>query len=339
METKQEGLTAGPAMIMQLMGGAQASATVCGAVELGLFKALGEGPLDAASVAKAVGCPERTTRMMLGALCALGLLAHDGTRYRLQPAAEAHLVPGRPAYVGDFAGIAGSDLMWNALGHLADAVRKGGSVLEGHAETPQNKFWETFARSSASMAVPAAAAIEGMLAPWLASKRARVLDIAAGSGIYGYTLAKAHSNVELTALDWPNVLPETRSYAPRFGVEASRVRYLPGNLFEVDFQGPYEVILASHIFHHFDPPTCQKLMRKIAGQLAPGGRVVIHEFLGDENNPSGALFAITMLVWSQKGDAYASADYRKWLAECELRNVSVAQLPGMPTAIVMAERA
>src|SRR6185436_15691404 len=104
--------------------------------------------------------------------------------------------------------------------------------LESHAEVPENPFWETFARSTASFAVPGAMALGALLGEWLGARREiRVLDVACGSGLYGLTLAR-DPRVELTLLDWPNVLVETRKWALRTGADASRVRYIEGNLFE-----------------------------------------------------------------------------------------------------------
>jgi C-methyltransferase len=272
-------------------------------------------------------------------MAAVGLAAKDGTKYRLTPVAENHLVPGKPQYMGDMTGILGSTMMWEGLGRLDEAVRHGGCVLPEHAETPRASFWEIFARSSGSMAFGASMALDRLLEPWLQKRdKVRVLDIAAGSGIYGYTLAK-HANVELTTLDWPNVIAESKQWAKRLEVDMKRVRYLEGSLFEVDYRGPYDLILLSHVYHHFDPPTCQKLTRKVVDALASGGRLVVHEFFGDSANPAGILFSLTMLVWSRKGEAYSAGQYGKWMTEAGLTNVSPHPNQGMPTSFLFADKA
>jgi C-methyltransferase len=290
-------------------------------------------------VAERIGCPVRSTRILLNALAVVGLVAKEGKKYRLTLAAEAHLVPGKPMYVGDFAGIAGNPVMWQGLSRLAEAVRSGGSVLADHAETPRHPFWETFAQSSGSMAFPASTALEGLLHDWIAARpRVRVLDIAAGSGLYGFALAQKHPYVELTSLDWPNVLVETRRWADRLGVDAKRVRYLEGNLFDVDYGGPYDLVLMSHIYHHFDPPTCQALTNKVAQALAPGGRVAVHDFLVDDDNPGAAMFAVTMLIWTRKGEAYAADDYRGWFTAAGLTPPAVHASAGTPTSFLLSDK-
>jgi C-methyltransferase len=326
----------GPEMIMGLFQGVQASAVAGAAIEVGIFGALGGGPASAEAVAAKIHCPVRSTQLLLEALTALGLVSAEGASYKLAPAAAEHLVPGKPMYMGDVANIFLSKMMWGNMGRLAEAVRAGGSVAETHAETPEHPFWIDFAKSSAAFAVPAAAAVDGALRDFLASKpRAKVLDVACGSGIYGYTLAK-HPNVELTSLDWPNVLEETRVWGKKLGVDTARVHYLPGNLFEVDFGGPYDVVVLSHIFHHFDPPTCLGLMRKAAAALAPGGRVAVHDFLTD--SPAGKMFSIAMLGWTRKGQAFARKDYDAWFQESGLGGVEVHPSVGMPTSILVATK-
>jgi C-methyltransferase len=123
------------------------------------------------------------------------------------PLTRGFLVPGEPTYLGDAANIFAGPMLWNAFGNLTETVRAGGSLLEQHAEIPSHPFWETFARSSAALAFPAATALAEQLAPVAnRDKPFRVLDVAAGSGIYGYTFLRS-PNVDVTFVDWPNVLP------------------------------------------------------------------------------------------------------------------------------------
>jgi C-methyltransferase len=240
-------------------------------------------------------------------------------------------------YVGGMAGIFGHPILWQGLSRLAEAVRKGGTVLAEHAETPQHAFWETFARASSSIAFASSAALDQIIGGWIAERpRVRILDVAAGSGIYGFSLLARHPNAELCALDWPNVLTETRGWAERLGIDAGRVRYLEGSLFEVDYGGPYDLVLLSHIYHHFDAETCQRLTDKVARSLAAGGRVVVNDFLSDGDNPAAALFAITMLGWTRKGQVYPAAEIGAWLTRSGLSEPSVHPNGGIPTTFLVA---
>ena len=326
----------GPAMIMHMLQGVQASAILTAGIKVGVFGALANGAASAATVGERIKCPARSTRILLDALSVLGLVRAEGETYALTPPALDHLVPGKPMYLGDATGIFTSEMMWTNMLHLADAVRAGGTVAETHAETAEHPFWIQFAKSSASFAFPGSMAVDAIVKDYIASKpKARVLDVACGSGIYGFTLAK-HPNVELTSLDWPNVLDETREWSKRLGVDATRVKYLPGNLFEVDFAGPYDVIVMSHIFHHFDAKTCAGLMRKAASALAPGGRVAIHDFLADDDG--GKMFSIVMLGWTRKGESFGKKDYAAWCEEAGLSAPEVHPSVGMPSSVLIATK-
>jgi C-methyltransferase len=330
----------GPESLMQLMQGVQVSGIFKAAIDLGLYTAMAEGAATVPAIAKAIACPERSTRILLDATAALGLVTKSGAQYALTPVVGQFLVRGKPTYMGDLTQLFGGAMMWNEPQKLAEAVKNDGTTLAEHAETPRHAFWETFARSTAAMAGPAASALDGLLGKWFEGKdKVRVLDVAAGSGLYGFTLA-SRPNVHLTVLDWPNVLVETKEWARRVGVDSARVRYIEGNLFDVDFQGPYDLVVMSHIYHHFDAATCASLTKKVAAALAPGGRIAVHDFLYDAElkNPMGALFAVTMLLWTRKGETYSVGDYGKWFEAAGLKPAGVHGGAGLPSSFLFADK-
>src|SRR5581483_9734679 len=106
----------------------------------------------------------------------------------------------------------------------------------------------------------------------------KVLDIAGGHGLFGLAFARANPQAEVVIQDWPNVVEVARENAARFGV-ADRYRAIPGSAFDVDFGSGYDVILLTNFLHHFDPPTIEKLLKKVHAALVPGGRVVTFEFI------------------------------------------------------------
>jgi hypothetical protein len=121
-------------------------------------------------------------------------------------------------------------------------------------------------------------------------------------------------------------------------LDMKRVKYLEGSLFDVDYGGPYDLVLLSQIYHHFDPQTCLILTRKVSKALAPGGRAAIHDFLVDGGNPAGIMFSLTMLIWTHKGESYGEKDYRAWLSESGFGSVRVQPNTGMPTSFVIADK-
>ena len=83
----------------------------------------------------------------------------------------------------------------------------------------------------------------------------RVLDIAAGHGLFGIEVAKQNPQAASSALDWAPVLEVAKANARKAGV-GDRYQTLPGSAFDVDYGGPYDIVLLTNFLHHFDPPTC-----------------------------------------------------------------------------------
>jgi SAM-dependent methyltransferase len=330
-----------PIWLMRMFEAARTTATLRSALELGVFARLADESRgnDVGSVAAGIGCPVRSTRVLLDALVSLDLLeTDDAQHYRLTPTAAQFLVPNRWGYVGDYASIVINPTMWNALGRLTDAIRNDGTVLPQHAETPGNPFWETFARSSCLVASPVGVMIAESLSEWMAQKsELRVLDLGAGSGITGYEILRRVKHAKLTVLDWPNVIPEAKRWADRLGIDRNRIRFIAGDLLDVDYGGTYDLVLVGHVYHHFDRQKCAAVTHRIAAALAPGGRTVLHEFLGDLARV-GPMFGITMLAWTPDGGAYTTEDYRRWFSEAGLKLSGTIQNVGLPTALLLAEK-
>jgi 2-polyprenyl-3-methyl-5-hydroxy-6-metoxy-1,4-benzoquinol methylase len=78
----------------------------------------------------------------------------------------------------------------------------------------------------------------------------RVLDIAAGHGLFGIEIAKQNPHARVTGLDWAPVLRVALDNARKAGVQ-DRYDMLPGDAFEVDFGGPYDAVLLTNFLHHF----------------------------------------------------------------------------------------
>ena len=116
--------------------------------------------------------------------------------------------------------------------------------------------------------------------------------------------------------------------------------YKAGNLFEVDYAGPYDLILLSHVYHHFDAPTCATLTKKVASALAPGGRIAVQDMVYDPklDNPGAAMFSVVMLMWTQKGESFSLADYTKWFAEAGLATPEPHPSQGMPASWLIADK-
>jgi 2-polyprenyl-3-methyl-5-hydroxy-6-metoxy-1,4-benzoquinol methylase len=168
--------------------------------------------------------------------------------------------------------------------------------------------------------------------------RGTVLDIAAGHGLYGITLARHNPEARVIALDWPAVLGVAAENAQKAGV-ADRFTRLPGSAFDVDFGKGHEVVLLTNFLHHFDPATCEGLLRRVHAALAPGGRAVTVEFVPDESRvtpPEAAAFSLTMLASTQAGDAYPLSEYQKMFSAAGFSRVTLHSLQPTPQQLLVA---
>lgn len=321
-----------PDPIFQALLGYRLSAVLRAALELDYFGAIAAGRRTSREIASSRGGTERSARMLLDALAssAPALLRKSGRGYRLTPVTRKYLVKGSRAYVGDLMPLYGHRHMWEAFYELPKAVRAGRSVLPTDAHSKDQVFWETFAEATHRDALPKGRRMLELLNPLPA--RAKVLDLACGSGGYGEAFAAAGHDV--TLFDQANVLRRARRLV------RERVRYAAGDLFKTPFGGPFDVILASHVLHHFDPRACEALLRKIGRALRPGGRLVIQEFVPDEARAKKAqplMFAVTMLVWTRAGDAYRLSDYRRWLKAAGFHKLSYHPL-AMPGDLILGTK-
>jgi cyclopropane fatty-acyl-phospholipid synthase-like methyltransferase len=174
---------------------------------------------------------------------------------------------------------------------------------------PDHPVWVRFARAMAPLASAAAEAVVRLVEVDPAQPL-RVLDVAAGHGMFGIAFGRRYPRSVITALDWSAVLNVARENARAAGLDR-RFRTIAGSGFEVDLDGPYDLILVPNFLHHFDPPTCERFMGRVRDALAPSGRAVTVEFVPDAGRvtpPHAAMFSLVMLCSTPAGDAYTFAE-------------------------------
>jgi 2-polyprenyl-3-methyl-5-hydroxy-6-metoxy-1,4-benzoquinol methylase len=329
-------LTPGP--IFGMLLAYQQTAALKAAIDLDVFGAFGDGPQAAAAIARHCSASERGIRILCDFLCIHGLLLKEDGRYRHSPTSDAFLNPRSPACLASIAQFLGNQAMREPYDQLKEIVRVGRTVMPGEGSVePENPIWVQFAESMSPMMAPMAAPLGNVVLDGHAGPM-RVLDIAAGHGLFGVEIAKQNPQAHVTGLDWAPVLRVALDNARKAGVH-ERYDMLPGSAFEVNFGGPYDVVLLTNFLHHFDVPTCVGLLKKVRGALRPGGRVAALEFVPNEDRispPMPAAFSMTMLVTTAAGDAYTLSELTAMYYAAGLEGVTVHRIPESPHTIVMA---
>ncbi len=327
-----------PQLFFETVWGYQHTAALKAAVELDLFTAVGEGAATAKALAERCQASERGVRILCDYLATLGFLTKQDGRYALTPDSAAFLDRRSPAYLGSTVKFLTIPELLKGFETLTSAVRKGGTAVDEEGSTaPEHPIWVEFARSMAPLAAMSAPLVARLLnaeaaGPW------KVLDIAAGHGLYGVELAKQNPRAEVVAVDWPSVLAVAEENVRAAGV-ADRWRMRPGSAFAVDFGEGYDVALLTNILHHFDPPTCEKLLRRVYAALKPGGRAVTLEFIPNPDRvspPRPAQFSLVMLSSTPEGDAYTFAELEKMCRNAGFARSEFHPLPPTDQSVVIS---
>lgn len=204
---------------------------------------------------------------------------------------------------------------------------------------PEHPVWIDFARGMAPMMTPPAQRLAGLL-PLDATRPSRILDIAAGHGVYGIALAQKNPQAQLVALDWAPVLEVARENAKAAGL-AERFSTIAGSAFKVDLGENYDVVLVPNFLHHFDPPTCVTFLKKVQRALCPGGRIAIVEFVPNPDRvtpPETAGFSLVMLATTTAGDAYTFDELNDMLSRAGFKQAQQYPLPpSVATAVIAAK--
>lgn len=295
--------------LREMMAGFQQSRILLSAVELDVFTAVGEGA-TAQEVAAELKTDPRATGTLLNALVALGALVKRQERFENTPETARFLVAGSAEYARP--ALMHTVNMWNSWDTLTDCVRVGTAINPPGVEAEDPEWTQHFI---AAMHRGAQAAAKSMVAAVGAQGVRRLLDVGGGSGAYAIEFAKANPGLHAEVLDLAEVVPIAQRHIREAGL-AGRVTTRVGDLTADEFGRGYDLILLSAICHMLGPEQNQDLIRRCHRATAPGGRLVIRDFILEPDRTSprwAALFAINMLVATRSGSTYTEEEYRDWL--------------------------
>jgi O-methyltransferase domain/Dimerisation domain len=329
-----------PEHIHSALNAHQQTAALKSAIELDIFTAIDEGNGTAGELARRVKASTRGVRILCDYMTIQGFLRKEHGRYELTPDATLFLSRRSPNYMGSIAEFLTNQRHFENLAKLTEAVRRGGTAGEkGGNREPDDALWVSFARSMAPLTVPAALFIADLVEAQ-EGRPCKVLDIAAGHGMYGITIAKQNPKAHVTAVDWPAVLEVARENAEKAGV-ADRYATRAGSAFETELGEAYDLVLLTNIFHHFDKDTCVQLMRRVHQALKLEGQAITLEFVPNEDRvspPVEAGFSLLMLVGTDAGDAYTFAEYEAMFASAGFAKTSLQRMTTMPQEVLVSQK-
>ncbi len=328
-----------PERLMQF-GFAYAPPLIIGAaVSNKVFDSLAGGAKTVAQLSKETGAPARGLRAIMNALVGLELLKKDRReRYSLTPESTAFLLSDKPSTQAGFFGTILPQLISRWL-RLTDVVRDGQPAVAVNQETEGTEFFSQLVENIIPMSYPSAQALGDHLKVSKAKNDIRILDLAAGSGIWGIALAQKSPRVRVTAVDWAGMIPTTKRITRKFGV-ADRFQFIEGDLLEANFGTGYNIATLGHILHSEGEERSRQLLKKTFRALKSGGTIAIAEWLVNDERTEplpSLMFAVQMLVNTEKGNTFSFNEIKTWLEEAGFKRVRKLEAPG-PSPLILATK-
>jgi ubiquinone/menaquinone biosynthesis C-methylase UbiE len=304
-----------------------------------VFDSLEGGAKTSEQVAEQTGTSVRALPILMNALVGLGLLKKDRQgKYALTQESGAFLVSNKLGTHAGFFGTIAPQLISRWL-RLSDIVREDRPAVAVNQEADGTEFFSQLVENIIPLSYPGAQTLGDHLKLARTGNEIRVLDLAAGSGIWGIALAQKSPRVRVTAVDWQGMIPTTKRITQKFGV-GDRFNYLEGDILAANFGSGYDIATLGHILHSEGEERSRDLLKKTFRALKAGGTIAIAEWLvnDDRTGPLPSLmFAVQMLVNTEKGDAFSFNEIKSWLQEAGFKKVRKLQAPG-PSPLILATK-
>lgn len=328
-----------PQLFFETAFALQKTAAAKAAIDLDIFTAIKEGNQTSATLATRCQATERGMRMLADYLVMIGFLTKSESAYNLTLDSEMFLVKTSPTYVGGTLDFVLAPPIYDGFRSLTEAIRKGGTALDDKGTTAkEHPEWVTFAKAMVPMMIgPAHWIGEHLLStPGTVNK---VLDIAAGHGVFGVEIARRFPTAEVTAVDWANVLAVAQDTANAASL-GQRYHTIAGSAFDVEYGNGYDIVLLTNFLHHFDTPTCEGLLRKVHGCMAPNGRVITLEFVPNEDriSPASADFALVMLATTPAGDSYTFHELDSMFKNAGFGQSDIHAIPNSKEHVIITQK-
>ena len=328
-----------PERLMELGNGYAPPLIITAAVNNKVFDALESGPKTIEQISKQTGASQRGLRAILNALVGLKLLKKDRQqKYSLRPESAAFLVSGKPGSLAGMFGTIVPRLASKWIG-LTDIVRNGQPITAVNQELEGTEFFSKLVETIIPMSYPGGQKLGDHLKLAKTRNEVRVLDLAAGSGVWGIALTQKSPRVRVTALDWAGMIPTTKRVTEKFGVR-DRFDFIEGDLLQANFGNGYDLATLGHILHTEGEERSRQLLKKTFRVLKPGGTIAIAEWLVNDDRtepPHSLMFAVQMLVNSEKGDTFSFNEIKSWLEEAGFKKVRKLNAPG-PSPLILATK-
>ena len=297
--------------LIKLSGAYWETCALHAGVILDVFTHIGDKNTSAEQIAKKIGADARATAMLLDALTAMGLLMKGSGSYRNTDYALRYLSRSSDQYIGFI--IQHHNHLMASWQRLSEAVMTGRPVRK-RAAFDDPSVRESFLMGMFNMAMTVA---PGIVPKIDLTGRRRLLDLGGGPGTYAIHFCRHNPGLSAVVFDLPASRPIAESTIERFGLR-DRITFAGGDYIGDGLPQGFDAVWMSQILHSEGHEECRLIIKKAMAALEPGGLIVIHEFIlnDDENGPLfPALFSLNMLLGTPSGRAYPEQAIKSMLLE------------------------
>ena len=323
-----------PGKLLSLSGAYWETCALHGAVKLDIFTAIAHEGSTAKAVAQKINADPRSVAMLLDALCAMGLLEKKKDNYTNTLLSSTFLSKESPRYVGFM--IMHHHHLVESWSRLDEAVMSGKPV-RGRISHEDDTRRESFLMGMFNLAMGMAPT----LVPTLdLTGKTRLLDLGGGPGTYAIHFCMHNPDIRATVFDLPTTRPFAEKTIKKFDM-SHRIDFQEGNFLETQIEGTYDVVWISHILHGDSPEDCKRIVKKAARVLEPGGMMIIHDFIlnNEKDGPLfPALFSLNMLLGTQGGQAYSEDEIEEMMRLAGMENIYRTPYVGPMTSGIMVGR-
>ena len=323
-----------PQRLLEISGAYWQGCTLQAAVRLDIFTHLSDAYLSAEALARLLEYDQRALAMLLRALAAMGLLVHDQAGYHCPEPVRYWLDRNSTQYLGHI--IRHHQHLVESWSRLDRAIRSGKPSRE-RSSFSEDEWREDFLLGMHNLS--------SLLAPQLVplidlGKAKTLLDVGGGPGTWAINFCLQHQHLQATVFDLPASEPIAKRNIAHVGMH-ERIRFVGGNFLHDPLGSDFDVAWLSHVLHGEGPTAAARLVTHAAKALAPGGLLLIHEFIlndRDEGPLFPALFSLNMLLGTETGQSYAEAELVRMCSAAGLDPIQRLDLPPHVNSGIIAAR-
>lgn len=311
------------------------------ALELGLFDCLKEGKKSLTEIATNCNIPPESSKKLLTACVALGLLEKQGEVYNNSPIAQQTLLKGQPTYLGEVA-LHIRDIMplWN---RLTDAIKENHNQWKAVTGSNQDHFTQLYDNPvqlenfMLTMNLYNESVAHAVAQAFDFSSRCSLLDVGGSTGIFDKTILTKYPHLKATVFDLPKVCDVTERLIREQYHLSDRLDTSGGDFLRDSLPQGYDIIYLGWVLHDWSAEQQIQLLRKCFQALPSGGVLLATECFLDEDETGPlltSLLSLDMLVSTDGGGECRGSDYQERFAQAGFVNIQSKKLPTMRDLLI-----